>query len=149
MPLRHKFYECTMCPKKFKFPGQWRSHLDTHMCEILFKCDICFETFKSIAALRSHKVRLHSETKMQCLICDKVFSSGLLATLHENRRHFSECVNVTCDFCGGQYPSHQKLRKHQIIDHNLEATDNLFLCHVCGEEKYSKYEILKHLIKEH
>ena len=138
------FYQCHLCPRKFRKRVHIRVHLRRHMKgEINFVCPICGVLFDQERKLAMHKATHFNDSKpFKCDICGTGLVNMRALTRHK-RRHNSKYQNV-CHVCGEAIGRRRDVDQHMLSKHGLSDADKPFSCDKC-----SKGFFMEALLKDH
>lgn len=133
-------YQCTQCPKQFRYQGGLKNHFEANHCvrERKYICDYCNVKFYSKATLIRH-LYIHTDFKPYlCAHCPQRFRQQS-ALIRHTRCHTGERP-YSCTICGKCFPCNSSLRHHKV-KHTDEAN---YKCDECGKMFKSKERLRCH-----
>ena len=108
-------------------------------------CTICD---KKYANVRNHINSIHRENVDKCGLCDNYFSD---LQDHEGSVHDGKLKKFQCTICDFKCFKKDEVEKHEEIVHlNMkQRVDKVTTCQLCDKEYKQKYNLLKHIKREH
>ena len=113
-------YLCTVCGKSFRFPAQFKIHLETHAPEPKYECHICDKKTFTRGNLRGHMIVHQTVRKYHCEVCGKGFKTASKLKNHVVI-HTGE-KNHVCDICGKAFNHNGTLWLHRKDVHKVSRT---------------------------
>ena len=141
--IRHKKFQCSLCPKSFTNTTSFKYHKAEHEGKLNVFCEVCDRGFPHKKLLRNHKYSQHSE-KYRTNVCP---TCGVNFTRAANlRRHLKEdrCVknkNIQSGFpscCGKTFTVNKFYERHQLLH------THPFRCRKCRNRFRSEEEKVGH-----
>ncbi|XP_068622161.1 zinc finger protein ZFP2-like [Battus philenor] len=121
-------YQCSDCPKRFKYSHSLAKHRDTHL-EKTHGCEQCPKMFGSVKLLKMH-MKTHERvlrgTTFHCTYCGKGFFESYSLQVHE-RTHRNERPFL-CEICNTSFGTNSSLKRHLKVSH---STSKPYECPVC------------------
>ncbi|CAH2056083.1 unnamed protein product, partial [Iphiclides podalirius] len=121
-------YQCSDCPKRFKYSHSLAKHRDTHL-EKTHGCEQCPKMFGSAKLLKMH-MKTHERvlrgTTFHCTYCGKGFFEAYSLQVHE-RTHRNERPFL-CEICNTSFGTNSSLKRHLKVSH---STSKPFECPTC------------------
>lgn len=146
-----KPFECTQCPRAFRFKCQLKIHKKVHICQKSmgvvrdqnghYLCTHCGRPFRLFRSLRSHITKSHKNDQnlFSCAHCSGLFKLENMKNAHERQCHKRRCYE--CYLCR----SFKTVFKTDMKDHmRLHSGIRPFQCAVCN-----KYFRMKEGLKYH
>jgi len=128
-------FDCHICNKKFKIPGQLSAHLKTHE-DIKHACDVCEKLFKSDLGLSQHK-RIHNGETIPCLVCGEHYLSEHSTKRHERDLHgyFRDTSGdrkflCKANGCDAAFLTEEEKKAHSRREHMDKSS--IFSCQSCS-----------------
>uniref|UniRef100_A0A0C9Q0E5 ZNF77 protein n=1 Tax=Fopius arisanus TaxID=64838 RepID=A0A0C9Q0E5_9HYME len=107
-------YSCSICDKKWKTPGELKTHIVSHSSIRPYMCEKCGQAYKHKHALKVHIGMHNGINPFKCSFCDKCFTQkGAL------RRHLPMHTGempYQCDLCGKRFIHHTSYNMH-VLSH--------------------------------
>lgn len=124
-------FQCTDCPKKFKYMHSLVKHKGTHM-EKTHPCPECPKLFGSQILVKMH-MKSHERAQrgatFHCTYCGKGFFEAYNLSVHE-RTHRNERP-FACDICNTSFGTKSSLKRHLKVSHNSLKPFECPECHRC------------------
>ncbi|KAJ0182998.1 hypothetical protein K1T71_000974 [Dendrolimus kikuchii] len=124
-------YQCTECPKNFKYMHSLVKHKGTHM-EKTHPCPECPKMFGSAILVKMHMKsheRVQRGATFRCTYCGKGFFESYNLAVHE-RTHRNERP-FSCDICNTSFGTKSSLKRHLKVSHNALKPFECPQCHRC------------------
>ncbi|XP_045538535.1 zinc finger protein 184 [Papilio machaon] len=122
-------YQCSDCPKRFKYSHSLAKHRDTHL-EKTHGCEQCPKMFGSVKLLKMH-MKTHERvlrgTTFHCTYCGKGFFESYSLQVHE-RTHRNERPFL-CEICNTSFGTNSSLKRHLKVSHNSAKPFECPTCH--------------------
>ncbi|KAM3955415.1 uncharacterized protein ACR2FA_010686 [Aphomia sociella] len=139
-------YQCSECPKRFKYPHSLAKHRDTHL-EKTHACQECPKKFGSQALLKMH-MKCHERAQrgatFRCTYCGKGFFESYNLQVHE-RTHRNERP-FQCDICNTSFGTNSSLKRHIKVSH---STSKPHVCSTCHRSFVSELILERHERRAH
>jgi len=139
-----------------------------------FKCDFCDEMFAKITLVITHTYKQHPDKQIgyNCMFCGTRFPLDSSRKIHINFQHKKEKAGkeiLNCDICWDEFYNKRALDFHRKTFHSAARFEDLVImpastkitkfvnnelvrlhyCHLCGSEYVSKYNLKKHIERDH
>ncbi|XP_072948434.1 uncharacterized protein [Epargyreus clarus] len=139
-------YQCSDCPKRFKYSHSLVKHRDTHL-EKTHACEQCPKMFGSQALLNTHMKtheRFQRGMTFHCTYCGKGFFESYNLQVHE-RTHRNERPFL-CDICNTSFGTNSSLQRHLRVSHNSSKP---YQCSTCHRNFISEKIRERHVMRHH
>ncbi|CAL8083964.1 unnamed protein product [Orchesella dallaii] len=143
VPARYQSrFQCELCPKRFKTPGDLKRHQETVHVPIEERKELCPFCGDSFASLQRHIARVHETTeedkKHACFVCGKRFATQ--QEFHNHRLVHDGKREWKCDQCPREFNLEKQLKKHKNSHLNIRR----FQCQHCESAFTSKSNLTRH-----
>ena len=124
-----RFYQCQLCPQRFKQRHDIQRHLTSaHDCDLGDDPLLTSQDSKSSGSVSAST----SAESCKCYFCDKTFAFPIMRHVHMREEHGVRRVHL-CQFCSEAFRTKDALQKHLMIHtRKLDMTyPGLHRCHYC------------------
>uniref|UniRef100_A0A0K0F1S0 Histone H4 transcription factor (inferred by orthology to a human protein) n=1 Tax=Strongyloides venezuelensis TaxID=75913 RepID=A0A0K0F1S0_STRVS len=126
-------YTCNYCCKKFKDKQILESHIKRHYKD--YECLICHAKMSCPSTLARHVSNIHGGgEEHKCRRCGKIYYTKTSLKGHEELCLTGE-KEVKCPECSAKFEFLPSLKRHFTSVHQKPFTTDLYMCHICEEEK--------------
>ncbi|XP_045535247.1 zinc finger protein 557 isoform X2 [Papilio machaon] len=122
---QRKPYQCPECNKSFATHSHFKYHMRVHRNERTYACDVCGDSFFQMSKLQRHKLKHTKEKKYACTVCNKGFNN--LTSLRKHSLTHTEERPYQCSACGRRFRDGSNYRKH-VAKHEMKKCG----CEGCG-----------------
>lgn len=162
-------FECSICPKKYKFKPDLRRHMKSHTshyscasCHLYFDsfdklqehrrakheqlCFVCGKKFRFKQSLKEHiskHTEIYQENQLKCTKCPKLFTK--LSRLEGHMNTHTNSKPFKCEHCDKEFCHRSSLTSH------IEGCtgQKAFLCITCGASFKRKDYLIQHEKAKH
>ncbi|KAL8591879.1 hypothetical protein ACOMHN_044375 [Nucella lapillus] len=135
---------CPQCQRSFSRARDLEQHLQKPCPDLETVCEVCGVTLKSGKFLKAHmRTHVQSDKPFVCQVCGRAFRWR--GNLTDHLRIHSNDKPFTCNVCGVKYVQSGSLRRHIERRHNPNRP-RPFICDMCGEARYDRYQFAKHMM---
>ena len=138
-----KPFECNICGRAFRQPGNLTRHKLTHTTIKPYSCNKCGKSFNRVSNLHAH-IKIHSDGKPYvCIVCGCSFYQKVELKLH--------ALSHSSEFCSGQKERLPSSCSKQACIHlsRLISDDKIHECSFCKrtfkQAAHLKYHLHSHL----
>ena len=110
MTHRDKYFECTLCSKRFSLSYRLRRHQRTHNGDKPYGCSHCGKMFSDTSDLKKHQRTHTGEKPYECTTCGKMFR-----TVSNRKKHILIHTGerpYSCAQCRKSYSQSNNLKTH-------------------------------------
>ena len=86
---------CDICDKVFKTNSDVKKHRRCHF-EGQYQCHICGKKYKTPGNRNVHLRQVHGNAKFDCQFCDKSYQSQAALKKHVKKKHAGDGDNIHC-----------------------------------------------------
>ncbi|CAH2040170.1 unnamed protein product, partial [Iphiclides podalirius] len=122
---QRKPYQCPECNKSFATHSHFKYHMRVHRNERTYACEVCGDSFFQMSKLQRHKLKHTKEKKYACAECNKGFNN--LTSLRKHGLTHTEERPYQCNACGRRFRDGSNYRKH-VAKHEMKKCT----CTGCG-----------------
>ncbi|XP_030373823.1 transcription factor Ouib [Scaptodrosophila lebanonensis] len=137
-------YMCNECGQNFPTKEKVNGHLAKAHRIYNYECEECGLTFGSNFKLKSHNRELHDvQQKYICDHCGKNFK--FTGPLNAHLKSIGAPFKYQCTYCDEKFYIQDMLTYHCRRFHKDKQTQERHICHVCGAELATSYNLSVHL----
>ncbi|KAJ8927824.1 hypothetical protein NQ314_019706 [Rhamnusium bicolor] len=129
---KKKVYSCKLCGKNYQVLSKIQIHTNMHTGVKPYKCDVCDKQFTHPSSFRYHISSHIVDKPFKCKFCDWTGVNKGNLNVHLKRFHDQIEVNKV---------ENKDLKTNM----NIETSDKIFLCNICGKNFTRKSTLKTHL----